>query len=114
MKTKLLFFAVLFAVQTVSARDHVIVVKGETPIKKGSTEVTDDPDTLRDTISVVPSYDATEIYVTLRDANGTVLQQYCLDALSEDSINIISPSLPDGYYLEVCDDRGVAYTKYEN
>lgn len=112
MRAKMLLLTVLLGAQMALAKDYVIVIR-KPDLSIGHTEVTDEPGVLHDTLSVVPSNEATTIYVTLRNANGNVLQQDCLSALREDYINIISPSLPNGYFLEVRDDRGFIYEEYK-
>ena len=108
MKKKWLMIAVLFTALLVQAREITIVVRGTHTSNTGSTEViTREPDTL----SVIPGRGVENIYVTLRDSCGHVVEYYCVPATWEDCLSVVSPSLPNSYTLEIRDDRGVIYTK---
>lgn len=108
MKKKILMIAVLFAALLVQAREITVVVRGIRTSNTGNTEViTREPDTL----AVIPGRGVENIYVTLRDSCGHVMEYYCVPATWEDCLSVVSPSLPNSYTLEIRDDRGVIYTK---
>ena len=92
--------AALLAALFTQAREIKVVLKGTSESTTGETEViTREPDTL----AVIPGRGVENIYVTLRDS--------CVPATWEDCFNVVSPSLPNSYTLEIRDDRGVIYTK---
>ena len=92
------------------AKDITIVIRGITPTSGDNTEVI----TLgmTDTLEVSPAVDATAIYVSLMDMQGTIYQQHCVPATCNDLLNVISPILPNGFMLEIRDDRGYIYRTF--
>jgi len=113
MKRKLLIFAAVFFALCAQAKNKTIVVKGARPAI-GETEIIVEKSGPTDTLTVVPARDASVITVNLKTLSGNVIQQYTLAATCEDIVDIISPELPEGYFLEVRDDNGVIYTDFEN
>lgn len=108
MKKKLLFLVGLFITQLSIAREIVVVIRGTNSNPPIYTEVTG----LTDTLSVTPAVDATAIYVSLMDMQGTIYQQHCVPATCNDLLNVISPILPNGFMLEIRDDRGYIYRTF--
>ncbi|MCR4916004.1 MAG: hypothetical protein K6A96_09645 [Prevotella sp.] len=107
MKKKIVIVAALFAALLVQAREITVVVRGTFTPNTGSTEVTRETDTL----TVIPGRGVENIFITLRDSCGHVAEYYCVPAGWEDILNVVSPSLPDAYTLEIRDDKGVVYTE---
>lgn len=108
MKKKIVIVAALLAALFTQAREIKVVLKGISESTTGETEViTREPDTL----SVIPGRGVENIYVTLRDSCGQVMEYYCVPATWEDCLSVVSPALPNSYTLEIRDDRGVIYTK---
>lgn len=108
MKKKILIVLSLLLAFIAQAKEITIVIRGIKPSNTGYTEViTREPDTL----SVIPGRGVENIYVTLRDSCGHVMEYYCVPATWEDCLSVVSPSLPNSYTLEIRDDRGVIYTK---
>lgn len=107
MKKKLLIYSFLLSALVVQAKDITIVVRGITPTSGDNTEVITLG--LTDTLEVTPAVNATTIYVSLMDMQGTIYQQHCVPATCNDLLSVISPILPNGFMLEIRDDRGCIY-----
>lgn len=115
MKKLFVLVAFLLATFVAQAKDHNVVVKGDFSQSGSHTEVSlggNDADA--DTLSVVPAVDASAIYVLIRDVEGNIVEQYTISAKCKNLLTITSPSLPDGYILEIRDDKEVVYKTYEN
>ena len=97
-----------------SAKDHVIVVRAQDGTLPSKTEVsTTGGGISSDTLTVRPALDASIIYVCLKDTDGTVLDSHQCSATWNDQITIIAPSnLPNGYFIEVRDDKGTIYREF--
>lgn len=100
----------LLAFLLVQAREITIVINTTKPTMPEGTEVTQLGQT--DTLEVTPAVNATTIYVTLMDIQGTIYHQHCVPATCNDLLNVISPILPNGFMLEIRDDRGYIYRTF--
>ena len=109
MKKSLLALS-LFVAMLVQANDHTIVVRGDKPSQTDNTIVTGKGN---DTLTVRPAVDASVIIVTLKDPDGTVLDERQCAATWNDQVTIIAPAaMPHGYFLEVRDDKGFLYREF--
>ena len=113
MNKKKLLAALLFVAIVAPAKDHTIVVKGPGNQTKSKTEVTSHEGEDSDTLTVTPGTGITTITVTVRDLDGTLLQQDVLSA-SGDYLNISTPLITNGCVVTLRDDDGVVYTEYED
>lgn len=95
------------------AKEYVIVLKGTSNTIKSNTEVTS-KEGCSDTLTVIPARNINEITISIRDVYGNVHQAYYMPATIDDRFSIITPTLPDGYMLEVKDDRGTIYTDFDD
>lgn len=108
MKKHLLVFAsLLFAVIT-QAKELSIHIKGIRNANTGTTEVNTKPG-LTDTLTVKPGKDVSIIYISLTDERGEIYDYRCVSATYDDRISLITPSLPEGYVLNIYDDKGYVY-----
>lgn len=114
MRKALFIFAALLIAQLAQAKDYVIVIRGSNAGQSPRTEVTPEINHQTDTLHVVPACDVTSIYVTLKDIDGNTIECYYSPAQVNDSFSIVTPALPKGYILEIADERGVVFAKYEN
>ena len=113
MKQKLFAFSVaVAAIFLAHAGNHTIVVRGDVPVESGKTEVSV-TDSCSDTLVVTPALDVTYIEVTVKDAEGEVVQQNFIPATVPSTTNVNTPVLPDGCILEIRDDNGMVYSEYE-
>ncbi|MBO4810944.1 MAG: hypothetical protein J5552_05185 [Prevotella sp.] len=109
-KTCLLSMMLALAFLLAIAKDVHVVIKGSsTHIPIGGTIVT----ATIDTLSVFPGVGVDTITVALCDMRGEVLESHSVPANFNDHVFVISPTLPDGCYIEVRDDKGVIYTQEE-
>jgi len=92
------------------AKDRTIVVKGKGINEGIKTVVTS---TGNDTLSVTPGESTTLLVISVKNAQGTILYQQVVPAIYEDHITIIAPELPEGYLMEVKDDRGYIYEEFD-
>ena len=115
MRKLFVLVAFLLATFAVLARNHNVVVKGNSNQSSSHTEIFvggDDDNT--DTLSVIPAVDVSVIYVLIEDVEGNVVEQYAISAKGTKSFTIVSPLLPDGYILEIQDDKELVYKTYED
>lgn len=113
MKKVLFIIAAMFITQLAQAKDYVIVVKGTDIRVLGKTVVGAEKDSGIDTLIISPAKDVESIYINLRDNNGNIVESYCSSANYEDSFTILSSCLPNGYVLEIRDDKGMVYREEE-
>ena len=111
MKKKLFIFATMLMAQAAIAKEITVVIRGIHNDYTGNTEVIDNN---LDTLLVTPATEASEIYVSLKDPRGRVYQNHSVLATYNDILNIIIPNLPEGYLLEIRDDKGFLYKAYED
>ncbi len=111
MKQLFIIVAILTSIASVHAKNHNIVLRPTGVSQKGHTEVYDNG--ASDTLTVIPATDATTIHVLIKDVEGNVQDSHLVAANAESQICIFAPSRPDGYFLEVRDDRETVYTSYE-
>ena len=104
-----MIIAALFVVMFVQAKNRTVVIKGNPVGLTHKTEVT----SVVDTLTISPAKDVEAIYVTLRDANDNIIEYHSSPACFDDCFTIITPSLPDGYVLEIRDDKGTVYREEE-
>ncbi len=114
MKKGLFIFAAMLIALLAQAKEYVFVIRGHANTNTGSTVVTSDEGSQIDTLNVVPAVDVTSIYITLKDLKGNTIESYYSPAQCNDHFSIITPVLPNGYVLEVSDERGVVFVRYEN
>ena len=101
--------AALLMTMLVQAKDRTIVVRAADVLEKGKTVVTSAG---LDTLYVSPGEDVSFLYITLKDVRDNELYQLFVPASFTDNFTIISPELPEGYFLEVRDDKGYIYEEY--
>ncbi|MBQ8097276.1 MAG: hypothetical protein IJ243_09385 [Prevotella sp.] len=114
MKKEILMIAALFMTLHAQAKDYVIVIRGDNAGQSPRTEVYSKDHPQTDTLSVVPASNVTSIYVTIKDVEGNTIESHYSPAQCNDHFSIITPVLPNGYILEVSDERGVVFARYEN
>ena len=107
-KKTIALFAALAFVLCMAAKDRTVVVRPTTGTTNGSTEVTSHEGEDSDTLTVTLGTGITTITVTVRDLDGTLLQQNVLSALG-DHLSISTPSTPNGCVVTLRDDDGVVY-----
>lgn len=114
MKKTFLILAVALMAQFAQAEDITVVIRGNTPVENTEsqlpTQVTDNLDTL----VVTPAQDASLIYISVKKMNGQVTQYHCVPATCNDLLNVIAPVLPEGYLLEIRDDKGYIYQDFKD
>ncbi len=105
-----MFFGVLLMTMLCAqAKEYVVVLKGEKPASIGNTEVVSRESGLTDTLTVKPGKDVSTIYICLTDERGETYDYRCVSASYDDRISLITPSLPEGYVLNIYDDKGYVY-----
>ncbi|MBR1415152.1 MAG: hypothetical protein IJ570_04740 [Prevotella sp.] len=109
MKKSVMIVAAFFVAMFVQAGNRTIVIRGNHVGVTHKTEVT----SVIDTLTIRPAKDVEAIYVTLRDANDNIIEYHSSPACFDDCFTIITPSLPDGYVLEILDDKGTVYREEE-
>ncbi|MBQ6194771.1 MAG: hypothetical protein IJK43_10205 [Prevotella sp.] len=116
-KTKtLLIAAMLTAAALVQAKDYHLVVKpstGKPPGFGGNTEVFIGGITQRDTITIHPADNVTEIHLSIKTLAGEVIFSRGIPFDLPEQFNIITPHMPEGFLLEIKDNNGVIYTSIE-
>jgi len=112
MKKFYFIIAVLMFALFVHAKNITIAIRGITPSLPTMTEVT--PLGMSDTLEVTPAINATAIYLSLTNMQGTVHQLYCIPATSNDILSFDPSTLPTGYMLEIADDRGFVFRTFGN
>ena len=113
MKKTIFVIATLLAVMLTQAKDHKIVVKGDSIILKGNTEVFVDNTGDSDSIIITPAQDVSDIYVTVKNVYGDVLNQCVMPADLTNEVELNTPNLPEGCIIEIEDNSGVVYTDIE-
>ena len=103
--------AFLLLAMFAQAKNHTIYVRGKGVSDKSKTEVSS---LGADTLQVSPGQDVREFVVSIKTMQGSILFQQVLVACYEDCYTFIAPDIPNGYYLEVRDDRGYIYKEIEN
>ncbi len=106
---KLMILAAIFMVQLAQAKDYVLVVKTQKPIRTGKTEIRENSDTLE----VTPDKGISIIHVEVSDAEGTPITQDIMPASIPSNYLITTPSLPTGSLLKIRDDNEVVFEKCE-
>lgn len=112
-KKRVLIVAMLACILCLHAKDIVVHIKGTLQTGNGHTEVTNIPSVFVDTLTVVPGVNTDTITVRLCDMRGEVLESHSVPATFNDHVFVMSPTLPDGCYIEVRDDKGVIYTQQQ-
>lgn len=112
-KTKTLLIAAMLAVASLAqAKDyHVVIRSKEKPI--GFTEVVVNDKFKSDTITVIPADNVTEIHLSIKTLAGEVIFCRVIPFEIPESLNIITPHMPEGFLLEIKDNNGVIYTSIE-
>ena len=114
MKKIFVLLVILLTVLSAQAKDHNVVIKGDFGQSGSHTEVfVEGDDGSADTISVVPASDVTTICVVIKDVEGNVVERYNISAKLDNALIINSPLLPDGYILEIRDDKEIVYRTRE-
>lgn len=112
MRKVFLLLTALLAAEIASAKDHVIVIKHNGTSVTSNTEVKTEGDADDETITITPDIDATTITVDIKDLSGATVSHAVVLASENAIYTISSPTLPNGYYLEVRDDKGWLYSTY--
>lgn len=112
MKKIFLVATILLVALQAQAKDHKIVVRANSGHPTGHSEVYDNGNS--DTLTVTPAIDAGTIRVLIKDVDGNALDEYAVPANRESQFVVTVPTLPEGYFLEVKDDRESVYNNYEN
>ena len=113
MKKTFFVIATLLAVMMTQAKDHKIVVKGDSDISIGSTEVFVDNTGYSDSIIITPGQDVSDICVTVKSVYGDVINQCVMPANLINEVEVNTPDLPEGCIIEIEDNSGVVYTDIE-
>ena len=113
MKALKLLFVMLFAFQFAQAKDYTVVVRGPQHPTKGHTEVVTKEGESNDSIVVTPGVDITTINVTVRDLDGTLLQQETTTAMIDNTLILTTPPTNNGCILAIRDDNGIVYQSFE-
>lgn len=108
MKKKFFIMAAILSAQLAQGKDYHVVVKNETTVPKGHTEVYDHEEEGSDTICVTPGDGVTTITVTLTDLDGNVIGHEVLFG-DGDCVEFSTPDGADCLFLEVRDNRGYVY-----
>lgn len=113
-KTKTLLIAAMLAVASLAqAKDYHLVIKGKGEIKTPRTEVFVGDNTQRDTITIHPADNVTEIHLSIKTLAGEVIFSRGIPFDLPEQFNIITPHMPEGFLLEIKDNNGVIYTSIE-
>ena len=112
-KPKALIIAAMFAVASLAqAKDyHVVIRSKDKPIIR--TEVFVGGDIQRDTITVLPADNITEIVISVKTLDGEVLLSQSIPFDLPEQFNFITPPMPEGFLLEIKDNNGTVYTGIE-
>ena len=111
-KISILFASVLFA-QLIWAGNHVIVIKAEPKLPKGSTEIKVDETPTGDVITITPSDETSTITITVKDEYGDVIAENDVPATTDGVYEVTTPENNEGGVVEVSDDAGVVYSNFE-
>ena len=114
-KTKTFIVAAMLAVASLAqAKDYHLVIKGKGEIKTPRTEIFIGGNFLRDTITVTPADDITEIHITIKNLDGEEIQSETIPFNLPENFHFITPHMPEGFLLEIMDNNGVVYTGIED
>ncbi len=117
-KTKTLIVAAMLTVALLAqAKEYHLVVKpssGKPPGFGGNTEIFIGGNTQRDTITVLPAEDITEIQLSIKTLAGEVIFSNLIPFETTETLSIITPHMPEGFLLEIKDNNGVVYTGIED
>ena len=113
MKKTVFIIAAMLTAVTALAKDHKIVVKGDSNLSKGNTEVFVDPTGYSDSIIITPATDASNISVTIKSIYGDVLYLFMLPTDETNEVEVNTPDFPEGYVIEIEDNSGVVYSEIE-
>lgn len=111
MKKIFLVATILLVALQAQAKDHKIVVRANSGHPTGHTEVYDNGSS--DTLSVVPSAEATTISVLIKDVEGNVLNEYAVPANVESQFTVTTPTLPDSSLIVIRDDKETVYVNFD-
>jgi len=111
-KISILFVSVLFA-QLIWAGNHVIVIKAEPKLTKGSTEIKVDETPTGDVITITPSDETSTITITVKDEYGDVIAENDVPATTDGVYEVTTPENNEGGVVEVSDVNGIVYTNIE-
>lgn len=116
-KTKIIIVAAMLAVASLAlGKEYHLIVKpssGKPPGFGGNTEIFIGVGFQRDTITVLPAEDITEILISIKTLDGEVLQSETIPFNVTEGFNFITPHMPEGFLLEIMDNNGVVYTGVE-
>lgn len=110
------FFLLLIILVSYSAqaKDYMVVVRSTHGQSNGHTEVFFDGDEIADTLSIIPAKETTTIYVLLKDIEGRIVEQYIISPFINTPLTISSPQLPNGYFLEIRDNKETVFKTYDS
>ena len=111
-KIPILFVSVLFA-QLIWAGNHVIVIKAEPKLPKGSTEIKVDETPTGDVITITPSDETSTITITVKDEYGDVIAENDVPATTDGVYEVTTPENNEGGTIEVSDDNGLVYSDFQ-
>lgn len=111
------FFSILItliAFLSVSANDCKIQVKGGTSVSQGPTKhevIITHPDQ-DDSIKIVPRENVTALVANIMSVDGKVMSSQLIPVISGFSMDIDSSLYPEGYVLEIRDDKEIVYQSH--
>ncbi len=99
---------------SVSANDCKIQVKGGTSVSQGPTkhEVIITHSNQDDSIKIVPREYVTTLVANILSVDGKVMSSQLVPVISGFSIDIDSSLYPEGYVLEIRDDKEIVYKSH--
>ena len=116
-KTKTFIIAAMLTLASLAqAKVYHLVVKpssGKPPGFGGNTEVVIGGNTQRDTITVLPAEDITEIQLSIKTFTGEVIFSDLIPFEVPETYHFITPPMPEGFLLEIKDNNGTVYTGIE-
>lgn len=113
MKKNVFVIVASLLAMSVLAKDHTIVVRGSSPNVKGKTEIFVGHSYESDSIFVSPGLGVTDIQVTIKSLEGTIVSQQTLPVNYTNSIDVSTSTLPEGCLIEVRDNSGIVYSDIE-
>lgn len=109
MKKKVFCIVALAIALFAQAKNYTIVIRGTRPSNIGQSVVQTKEDPQTDTLTVLPATDVEYIFVSLKNSAGEVVESYVTSARCEDQVSVITPFIPQGYILQIRDDKGLVY-----